>query len=37
MTRVVVALGAVGLVVGLVLTLSSPNRMWLGSNGVPRA
>lgn len=37
MTRAVVALGGVGIVVALVLTLTSPERLWLGTNGVPTA
>lgn len=37
MARIVVALGAVGLVVGLALTFSARSATWLGSNGVPRA
>lgn len=37
MTRVVVALGGVGILVALVFTLSSPERLWLGTNGVPTA
>lgn len=37
MTRVVVGLGALGIVVAVVVSLSHPNRTWLLSNGVVTA